>query len=525
MSDRKFEIVCTVLMIAALYGLGGEGGLSLSSAATEKRLTVFISDLHFGVGRDATTKSWHKEEDFRWQKEFAFFLKEVDRQGKGATDLILNGDTFELWQSLHQDCKYNNKDLGCTEDEALERVLHVMSEHALELRDLGQFADAGDNQVVLVPGNHDAALLYPRVKEAVLQGIPAKSGRIHVESSGYWRSRDGLLYAEHGHQIGKEVNKWDKWPQPFVEKDGQSYLQRPWGEQFVQEYYNQFERKYPIIDNISDELKAVSYGLEAEGHVRFLEDMAGFVDFVFFQVSWDQFVSSLGEGDGKPPEWDIDRIKGEGPRFFVDSLPKDHPFYQSMKQALDEGKLSAAFKEVAKNDNDIKTICDERAVLVKVQARAGGEVKMAECPRKRGTLGAFGETLSRARNTVLAEHLEKTCRTLEGCSINRFRVFVFSHTHLAVPAYFPIKKGTWRPTVVNTGAWQRVVTPNQLLALSKKHQLHDEDKVLQKLEVEDLPACYSVILVQPYGTEKPSPVLRYWRAQKEGTWGFSRQCS
>jgi hypothetical protein len=488
-------------------------------------MTVFISDLHFGVGRDATTSRWHKEEDFRWDKEFALFLKEVDREGKGSTDLVLNGDTFELWQSLKQDCKYEDRDLGCTEDEALERMLHVVKEHTVELQDLGQFADSKNNQVVLVPGNHDAGLLYPRVKDAVLQAIPAKPGRIRLASEGYWRSQDGFLYAEHGHQIGKEVNKWDEWPQPFMEKNGRRYLQRPWGEQFVQEYYNQFERKYPIIDNISVEGEGVRYGMEAEGKVQFLQDMAGFVNFLFFRVSWTQFTSGLGDQTGKPPEWDTDRIKAEGPRFFVESVPKDHPFYESMKQALDEGKLTAPFKEVTRNENDIMTICDERAALMKIQAsKPGQEITMTECPRKGGSLGAVGETLSRARNAVLAEHLDKTCRGLDGCTTNPFDVYVFSHTHLAVPAYSPINKGTWRPTVVNTGAWQRVVTPEQLSALREKRKL-PEKEVLQKLEVEDLPPCYSAILVQPYGgTVKPTPVVRYWRAQKEGTWGFSRQC-
>ena len=39
-------------------------------------------------------------DDFRWGDEFKLFLDEVHHMGGGATDLVLNGDTFELWQSL-----------------------------------------------------------------------------------------------------------------------------------------------------------------------------------------------------------------------------------------------------------------------------------------------------------------------------------------------------------------------------------------------------------------------------------------
>src|SRR6266404_5138673 len=85
------------------------------------RLTAFISDTHFGVGKTADGR-WHPYEDARWAQDFALFLEELNRQGQGNTDLILNGDTFELWQSLQNDCVYSNKDFGCTEPDALNRL-------------------------------------------------------------------------------------------------------------------------------------------------------------------------------------------------------------------------------------------------------------------------------------------------------------------------------------------------------------------------------------------------------------------
>src|SRR5262245_3532676 len=117
--------------------------------AADPRLAVFISDLHVGVGR-MPTGEWSAFEDFRWEPEFRLFLERVDRDGGGRTDLVLNGDTFELWQSLSNDCVYPTRDSGCTEAEALQRIRRVMSQHTGVLKALGTFAAAGDNTVTIV---------------------------------------------------------------------------------------------------------------------------------------------------------------------------------------------------------------------------------------------------------------------------------------------------------------------------------------------------------------------------------------
>jgi UDP-2,3-diacylglucosamine pyrophosphatase LpxH len=121
---------------------------------------VLISDTHFGVGHAASGK-WDNLEDARWAPEFTAFLKEIDKQGKGAADLVINGDAFELWQSLAMDCIYpdaahQDRDLGCTEQDALRRVNRVLGQHSPELKALGDFASSGNNRLILVPGNHDA---------------------------------------------------------------------------------------------------------------------------------------------------------------------------------------------------------------------------------------------------------------------------------------------------------------------------------------------------------------------------------
>ena len=70
---------------------------------------------------------------------------------------------------------------------------------------------------------------------------------------------------------------------------------------------------------------------------------------------------------------------------------------------------------------------------------------------------------------------------------------------------------------MNTGAWQRVIgsetiardSPNAAAALSRS--------------LESLPACYSMVWVDPYATV-PAARLRSWRRHGDGTWGFGERC-
>ena len=150
--------------------------------AAAERQQVFISDLHFGIGKNAT-KQWFPEEDARWATEFVAFLDAIDEMGRGETDLVLNGDTFELWQSVGNDCIYESKNLGCTEPEALHRLRNVVSQHSAELAALGRFASRKANRVFVIPGNHDAALMFPAVAQEALAAIGGEPGRTTVEAA------------------------------------------------------------------------------------------------------------------------------------------------------------------------------------------------------------------------------------------------------------------------------------------------------------------------------------------------------
>src|SRR3990170_7206515 len=156
--------------------------IAAGQAAPPSRSIVVIGDLHMGPGRDASG-NWHAVEDFRWRDDFIRFLDAVNTQGGGRTDLVINGDLFELLQSPSVPCHHNDPRFGCTAAEAQQRLDAVIKAHDAELAAIGKFAMAGSNRVHVVPGDHDAALLVPEVWQRAVRSFAAPADRIALAAS------------------------------------------------------------------------------------------------------------------------------------------------------------------------------------------------------------------------------------------------------------------------------------------------------------------------------------------------------
>jgi UDP-2,3-diacylglucosamine pyrophosphatase LpxH len=467
---------------------------SVSADATR---TVFaISDLHFGVGKAGDT-GWHPYEDFRWKTDLLTFLDAIDKDGNGKVDLILNGDTFELWQStVANECaqQKGNANLGCSEKDALARLRRAMAAHADELDALKSFATKNDNRVYLVPGNHDGALMFAKLARELSERM--KGSRFEVVSNGRWVSADGTVVAEHGHQIGRDVNAFSAWPKPFVTRDGVTYVQRSGGEEFVLDVYNQYELRYPIIDNITEESTGVKYAIATEGAAGLAQATGRFLGFLLVDSSWPQASSWLGK-PGEQPEWNLKELRGEiqqrGAPRLGELLRSDDPLRKMLNPSTPVPDLS---------DEELGILCDRAAAFVAADEQQ--KEKVATCP---GKLGMIGESIFRRRNAPLSEYLETVAKQLRAQGKGGFRTFVFSHTHRAQPAFQPLEEPGGGPYVINTGAFQRVISPEALRSLQRAKKLADKD-VLPKLAPEDLPACYGVARIAP---GKSKPELLSWR--------------
>jgi metallophosphoesterase superfamily enzyme len=480
--------------------------------AASRRRTIVVSDMHLGVGRCATD-IWHPYEDFRWDEDFQKFLLAL-RKKAIPTDLVLNGDTFELWQSIPkgaetrtkeitQDCMYGDENLSCTEQEAITRMSRVIQEHAATLASLRAFANDGENRVYIVPGNHDAALLYDGVEDILLRAVAAKPQRVTVARQGHWVSADGLIVAAHGHQMD-ETNAYKTWPNVFRTVGNTQHLERPWGEQFVQVYYNKIESDYPIIDNIAGEADSLRYGMAAEGKLRAIGHAARFVKFFLFSVSGRQLGDVLDtpeiEKTTSSTDWNISAIRREGPIFFAHAVPRDDIARPAIEAAVANGEFTDALPTLS--DGDINAICDERAAL------AGAGVNIERC--QTATLNAVVRRLTTDTNKRILDYLREIYQRLPADpEPPAFELAVFSHTHAAKDTFTAaVRNDDWEPSVLNTGAWQRLINGKQLKALLTARKIASRD-ALKKLSHNDLPRLYPYVAIEPY-SDAPAGKLHHW---------------
>jgi UDP-2,3-diacylglucosamine pyrophosphatase LpxH len=513
-------------------------------AEASRRQVVVIADLHMGEGRDEAG-FWYPQEDFRWAEEFRLFLRALDIEGNGSTDLILNGDTFELWQSTASDCVYEERVFGCTETEALARIERVLAAHSAEVNALANFARTGSNRVVLVPGDHDAALLFPAVQTRVEQALGSPASRVSVATAGHWVSSDGQVFVEHGHQIRWRANRFADWPTPFIEQDGRRHLEHPWGAQTVEVFLSDYEARYPVVDNFADEGAGVTHGLGAAGLIELGPRAVQFLRYVLFRLPWQQFRVDLDAGDVQPPSWDLISVREEGSSFFLGALPDDDRFKPVARSIVENGLASALMDELT--DAELTALCDYRAAVRSARRRFERPLTqidpqgppVAECPRAPNSRGGQYDYFWRSRDLMFGGRL----RAIEADALLGQRpvaIYVHSHTHLVdwrqrvleltrlgrpviVDGFSPVRNAL-SPVVVNGGAWQRTITPVQFARLQEASSLSDAG-LLEELRPEDLPACYSFVHVAPYDEIPSAPTIRYWRQDEAtGDWGMASRC-
>ena len=534
-----------VAVTAPLWWSAAPAGLALSAAQEggSPRLVAVIADLHMGLGRDEAGE-WRVEEDFRWGDEFALFLEAIDAQGGGATDLVLNGDTFELDGLPDSSCGAGDPALGCTEPEALEGIERVLAAHADTVEALAAFAGSGSNRIFLVPGEHDAALLFPAVAERVERALGSPGSRVAVAAVGFWRSQDGQIHVEHGHQIGWRVDRLEPWPEPFVQQDGRRHLARPMPARAVDAFFDEHEARYPVIDNFADEGAGLTHGLAADGTSDLGAAGPALLRYVLFRMPWQQFRVDLDAGDVQPPAWDLDAVRAQGPAFLVDSLPNDDRFKPLARRAHEAGLLAELMEGL--DDDELVALCDYRAAARRARRRferpltqfdpQGPPVR--ECPRLPDSRGGLFDYFWRTRDLIYGGRLEAAQDGAPAAG-GPIAVFVHNHTHLVdwrqsvleltrlgrtviVHGFSPVRNSL-SPVVINGGPWQRTITPVQFGRLQDEHGLSDAE-LLSTLRPEHLAPCYGFVQIDPYDDTPMLPAIRYWRQAESGDWEMAARC-
>jgi hypothetical protein len=94
------------------------------------------------------------------------------------------------------------------------------------------------------------------------------------------------------------------------------------------------------------------------------------------------------------------------------------------------------------------------------------------------------------------------------------RVFVYGHTHELQCPKDVRPEGLVPITVVNTGAFQRLADDDKFTKKATNMQLTPA-RALSRLTVDDLPACYSAVLLT-YKDGEPSVEVKNWLMDETG---------
>jgi UDP-2,3-diacylglucosamine pyrophosphatase LpxH len=452
-----------------------------------------------GVGR-RSDGSWHPTEDFRWPKALEGFLNELSRRGQERVDLVIVGDFLELWQPPPEiGCKGITADLGCTVDEmeALSRL--VAGAHSDALSILRAFAERGENRLHVIPGNHDATLRYERVWRPFADALQAGSGRINLVTIGIWSSPDGRVVAEHGHQIGIDVNRYETWPRVVRRIDGTDYVIRPWGELFVQKLFNEQEELYPIIDNLSPETAGARYRAADRGLWNSTKDVARMLMFNLWETSPTQKTILLGEDSSGRRQWNLRVARNMGANLFLKSLTPEDPLR----------------KQIETGGGDAEDVKAELDAMARDPARLPDEVVLHLCDliADRGQkplcieaqLGSLTQHALVAKSRVLARHLRA-----RQAQFRDMEVFIYGHTHQYEKTWKVPVNDLMNITVANTGAFQRLVDePGFLRRLNGMTPEHG----LRTMTVEQLAPCYTAVII---ATADAEPEVYAWHMPEDG---------
>ena len=503
MRPSLLNVVLALVLTSSCAGAQPGGNALPASTSTTwivpgdgSRLVAVISDHHAGIGRRPDGR-WHETEDFRWETELEAFLDALAVRGGERVDLIIAGDLLELWQPPADiRCDGASADLGCTVPQMRAITERVLAAHPRLTQALRRFAERGENRLHIIPGNHDSALLLAAVWQPLAQALDVGRGRVNLVANGVWSSRDGSVVVEHGHQIGADVNRYEDWPGITRSATAGTYLVRPWGERFVQKLFNEQEAGYPIIDNLSPEAAGARYHMAERGLWGSAADMARFLVFNLTETSPAQKASFVGGETAAGQEPDEARGRAQGHRLFAAALAEDDPYGRAMLADTPEGAALRAELDALARDGE--RLSPAELLLLCDQAALRGKPLCIE-----PTAGYMAQKLLVPRERVLRQHLAQRLEQYP-----RMRVFVYGHTH-ELEKRWPVQVNSMISVdVLNSGAFQRVVGEKGYLERVNKKGVTPAQG-LRLLDLDDLPPCYSAVLM-PEASGGATPETLRW---------------
>lgn len=203
--------------------------------------TAIVSDLH--LCEEEPIHSAHplwkkyKTRQFFFDKQFCDFLQRLMEMAKGQTvELILNGDIFDFDSvtSLPEEPPFHltwlekRRGMHPQEDRSCFKMEKILADHKEWVAGIRDFLMKG-HRVVIIVGNHDLELHFPRVKKALLSAIDVSEevgANIRFCEWFYISNKDTLV--EHGNQYDPYCVTEDPL-HPFIARFNRIEVRVPFG--------------------------------------------------------------------------------------------------------------------------------------------------------------------------------------------------------------------------------------------------------------------------------------------------------
>ena len=228
---------------------------------------------------------------------------------------------------------------------------------------------SGSNRVVFVPGDHDAALLFPAVGRRVVEalGAPSRPRRGRGDRLLAVGRRPDLRRARASDRLQRPTDSSAGRRRSSAQPGGE-HLARPWGEQALQDLYNRFEQPIRSSTTSRRRERGVKFALAAEARADAGADMRRGCS----ATSCSRCRGSSSGWSSTAAKWSrrcgtSRRSRAAGPAFLVAALPDDDRFKPLAAKALADGRLADAMDQLT--DDELVAMCDYRAAVRRARRR------------------------------------------------------------------------------------------------------------------------------------------------------------
>lgn len=214
-----------------------------------KRSILVISDIHLGAGAFVGGVRNYLE-DFHHDTELVDFLEYYSSGDFAAreVELIINGDLFDF---LAVPFVPFFDDEFWSEDAAVAKFEMILAAHGEVVDALKGFVSAKRKKLVYIIGNHDAEMIFPKVKEmffALFDEDVRDRVELVANKAGEYSPHPGVVI-QHGHdyEIAHQFSPEDSL---VKSASGKLYFIPPWGSYYVTRVINKFKEQRPHINAV-----------------------------------------------------------------------------------------------------------------------------------------------------------------------------------------------------------------------------------------------------------------------------------